>query len=72
LSRSGDDGAEADHLQRVSFISDHSVIQYERDAPQILVLAHVLVGKPDSTLGQVRGHASPGHALIVADGGVCL
>jgi hypothetical protein len=34
---------------------DHAVIQYDREAPQILVLAHVLVGEPDST--------SPGHAL---------
>jgi malate dehydrogenase (oxaloacetate-decarboxylating)(NADP+) len=34
---------------------DHSVIQYHREAPSILVLAHVLVGEPDST--------SPGHAL---------
>jgi hypothetical protein len=42
-------------LKRFPFILDHSVIQYEPEAPPILVLAHVLVGEPDST--------SPGHAL---------
>jgi hypothetical protein len=35
---------------------DHSVIRYDPEAPWILVLAHVLVGEPDST--------SPGHALV--------
>jgi hypothetical protein len=30
------------------------------------MLAHVLVGEPDSTSGQARGHASPGHALSPA------
>jgi hypothetical protein len=48
-------------LQRIQLILDHSVIQYERDALQILVLAHVLVGEPDSTLGS-SPRAPPGHA----------
>jgi hypothetical protein len=45
-----------DHaLQRFPFILDHSVIEDERETPSIPLLAHVLVGEPDST--------SPGHAL---------
>jgi hypothetical protein len=38
---------------------DHLVIQYDREASSIVVLAHVLVGEPDST--------SPGHALDLTD-----
>jgi hypothetical protein len=49
-------------LQRFPVILDHQVIQYDREAPSILVLAHVLVGKPDPPSGQALGHASPGHA----------
>jgi hypothetical protein len=51
-------------LQRFPVILDHPVIQYDREAPSILVLAHVLVGEPDPPSGQARGHASPGQALI--------
>src|SRR5882757_5741415 len=46
-------------LRRFPMILDHSVIQYHRETPWVLVLAHVLVGEPDPT--------SPGHALAGAD-----
>jgi hypothetical protein len=41
-------------LQRFLAILDHSVIQYHREAPSILLLAHVLVGEPDPTSPEMR------------------
>jgi hypothetical protein len=32
-------------------ILDRSVIRYQPETPSILLLAHILVGEPDSTLG---------------------
>jgi hypothetical protein len=41
-------------LQRFPDILDHSVIQYDQEAPSILVLAHVLVGEPDPLRRDMR------------------
>jgi hypothetical protein len=45
------------------------VIQYEPDALQIVLLAHGLVGKPDSTFGSSPG-APPGHAPALSGSNV--
>jgi hypothetical protein len=54
--RSGEALMKGLRLQCFPVILDQLVIQYDREAPYILVLAHVLVGEPDPT--------SPGHAPV--------
>jgi hypothetical protein len=60
-------------LQRFPVILDHSVIQYDREAPWILALAHVLVANRIHFAGTcARSHVRSGTGVPTTIGRVAL